>query len=217
MNPGSLTISSGTAWGQPHISNLAHTLLGPTQSCPPPSPGLLGPCQVLIFTTFFHPCLNSRPNSERGLGAAASPRKASRGRAAWSSPGPQRRAAQDPAEPCWTTWTAGGLGSQREPRRLRLLAWDLESRGRSGVPGDGGPCASQMHLCHLLASGSHCTCGEVATPYGLWGFLLTFLPGKSQAALVTACRCVSFQYSNISGLLNTVFNLVVSYEFRLMS
>lgn len=49
---------------------------------------------------------------------------------------------------------------------LSRLAWTIESRGRSGIPGD-GPCASQMHLCHLLASGSHCTYREVAAPSGL--------------------------------------------------
>lgn len=111
-----------------------HPSLRTPTPLPPPiphsPPHLLGPCLVLIPLPPPSIPVSTQGTVLSGPGAAASPWTASRGRAAWRTPGPQRLTAQDPVRPVWAA-CPGGPGSQREPGRLSLPAWTLESRGRS--------------------------------------------------------------------------------------
>lgn len=163
MNPWALKISPGSAWGQPHIGNSAHALPGPTQSCSV----YLAPdwYQSLLPLSIALNLGHSEPAGRNGEFADGQQRahclELSGSSAARSS------------GPSWTPPDHVDLADQARKGSqgvcLRLLAWAIESRGRSGIPG-AGLCASQMHLCHLLASGSHCT-------YWYWRWLLPLASG----------------------------------------
>lgn len=151
VNPWALEISLGSAWGQPHISHSAHALPSPTQSCSaysaPDWSQFLSPHSIAV-SIWVH-SEQARNNGESADGQQRARYLELSGSSAARSSGPS-----------WTLLGRVNLADQvrkgSQGASLHLLAWAIESRGRSGIPGD-GPCASQMHLCHLLASGSHCT------------------------------------------------------------